>query len=196
MAVDAVSLKKELDNLATNLTERFLDMHRSILADNETKYNHLRSQLELLLGKADSGNINEKKAPKRIVASSESNIVTTNTAEFPNMEGFSEKTINMIKSLGERGVRPTYLSVRCMVDETYYSTISELFRNEHENSPKSAKAKKTGQDTLRGYVAARWWDENKDDKVFKENLQKEMKDWISLMLTSTPANASQAMDNE
>ena len=183
MALDLASLKKELDTLSSNLTERFMDMHRAALADYETKYNHLQSQLQLLLGKSDSGSINEKKPPKRIVASSETNNVAMNTAEFPNMVGFSEKIINIIKSLGERGVRPTYLSVRCMVDESYYLTnITESFRTEHENSAKAAKAKKIGTDALRGYVAARWWDENKDNKTFKDNLQKEMKDWIGLRI--------------
>ena len=180
------------------LTNSMLDLHRTTLADNETKYQHVLSQLHLLLGKSDT-NVVEKKAPKRVVSSTESCVPSNGTsdAEFPHLVGLSEKNINTIKSFNKRRVRTTYLKVRAAVDPAWYnSTIPEEFRTEHENSTKAEKAKKVGMESLREYVATQWWDANKGDKTFEENVKKEMNEWIDMMLTATPAAAAAVMDNE
>ena len=198
MSTELVALfKKELDAMHTSLTEAQLDMLRTILADTDTKYNHILSQINLLLGKSDSGGA-DKKAPKRVVASTESCVTANGTSgvDFPNMAGLSEKNINAIKGLKKRGMRNAYLKIRCAVDLQYYtSSITEDFRNEHENSTKAEKAKKVGQEALREYVATQWWDLRKDDKTFKDDVQKEMKEWIDKMHETTTVAAS-AMDNE
>ena len=51
-------------------------------------------------------------------------------------------------------------------------------------------------ESLREYVATQWWDANKGDKTFEENVKKEMNEWIDMMLTATPAAAAAVMDNE
>jgi hypothetical protein len=196
MAVELATLKKELDALKTSLTDSVLDMQRTLLADMDTKYNHILSQLQLLLGKSDvsSSGGGEKKPPKRVVASTES--TTSSEAEYPNLVGIAEKYVNTLKGFIKRRVRTTYLKIRAALDEPWYSsTIPEEFRNEHENSTKAEKAKKVGPESLREYVATQWWDANKGDKTYEENVKKEMNEWVDTMLKTTTMSAP-VMDNE
>lgn len=199
MAFDMATLKKELDTLKTNLTDNVLDMQRTLLADMDTKYNHILSQMQLLLGKSDvsSSGGGEKKLPKRVVASTETSNSASSEAEYPKLVGLAEKYVNTIKGFIKRRVRTTYLKVRAALDESWYSsTISEEFRNEHENSPKADKAKKAGLESLREYVATQWWDDNKGDKTYEENIKKEMNDWVDMMLTTNTTASAPVMDNE
>lgn len=196
MAFDMTALKKELDTLKTSLTDSVLDMQRTLLADMDTKYNHILSQMQLLLGKSDvsSSGGGEKKPPKRVVASTES--ATSSEAEYPNLVGIAEKYVNTLKGFIKRRVRTTYLKIRAALDESWYSsTIPEEFRNEHENSTKAEKAKKVGPESLREYVATQWWDANKGDKTYEENVKKEMNEWVDTMLKTTTTSAP-VMDNE
>lgn len=196
MAFDMAALKKELDTLKSNVTDSVLDMQRTLLADMDTKYNHILSQIQLLLGKSDVSSI-EKKLPKRVVASTESSNAASSDAEYPKLVGIAEKYVNTIKGFIKRRVRTTYLKIRAALDEPWYSSIiPEDFRNEHENSAKAEKAKKVGPESLREYVATQWWDANKGDKTYEENIKKEMNEWVDMMLTTNTTTSAPVMDNE
>jgi hypothetical protein len=196
MSIDAAMLTKAMEKLTADLTEILLDNQRALLADIETKNSNLTAQLQLLLNKSDSGGGSaEKKLPKRVVATT---TVANTTVEFPNMVGFSDANIKAINSLNERRTRNVYIKKRCAVDEAYYATIPESFRSEHENatSAPAEKAKKAGAETLREFVASKWWDSRKSDKSFLVEITKEMGEWIEFMHATTPAAPVAAMDNE
>lgn len=198
MAFDMAALKKELDTLKSNVTDSVLDMQRTLLADMDTKYNHILSQIQLLLSKSDSiSGGGEKKPPKRVVASTESSNAVSSDAEYPKLVGIAEKYVNTLKGFIKRRVRTTYLKIRAALDEPWYSsTIPEEFRSEHENSTKAEKAKKVGPESLREYVATQWWDANKGDKTYEENIKKEMNEWVDMMLTTNTTTSAPVMDNE
>jgi hypothetical protein len=200
MAFSLADLKTALDAMAAKITEVVLDAHKSELADNDAKYNHLLSQVQLLLGKAENGGGGgaEKKAVKRIVAAAEpSNTSTGTTSEYPNLNGIADKYVTTIKSFLKRRVRNTYLKVRAALDTAWYeSTIPDEFRTEHENSNKAEKAKKAGVEALREYVAAQWWEKNKGVKSYEEDVKKEMNTWIEMMLQTSAAVEPTAMENE
>ena len=199
MAFDMAALKKELDTLKSNVTDSVLDMQRTLLADMDTKYNHILSLIQLLLGKSDvsSSGGGEKKPPKRVVASTESSNAVSSDAEYPKLVGIAEKYVNTLKGFIKRRVRTTYLKIRAALDEPWYSsTIPEEFRSEHENSTKAEKAKKVGPESLREYVATQWWDANKGDKTYEENIKKEMNEWVDMMLTTNTTASAPVMDNE
>lgn len=198
MAFDMAALKKELDTLKSNVTDSVLDMQRTLLADMDTKYNHILSQIQLLLSKSDSiSGGGEKKPPKRVVASTESSNAVSSDAEYPKLVGIAEKYVNTLKGFIKRRVRTTYLKIRAALDEPWYSsTIPEEFRSEHENSTKAEKAKKVGPESLREYVATQWWDANKGDKTYEENIKKEMNEWVDMMLTTNTTASAPVMDNE
>ena len=198
MAFDMAALKKELDTLKSNVTDSVLDMQRTLLADMDTKYNHILSQIQLLLSKSDSiSGGGEKKPPKRVVASTESSNAVSSDAEYPKLVGIAEKYVNTLKGFIKRRVRTTYLKIRAALDEPWYSSIiPEDFRNEHENSAKAEKAKKVGPESLREYVATQWWDANKGDKTYEENIKKEMNEWVDMMLTTNTTASAPVMDNE
>jgi hypothetical protein len=196
MAVDAAALAKAMKDLMAELTETLLDNQRVLLADMETKYNNLSAQLQLLLNRADTGGSADKKPPKRVVAVATEN-TTESTAKYPNLAGLSEANVKAINSLQNRGTRNTYLKKRCAVDVPFYNTIPEDFRTEHENSSKAEKAKKSGDEALREFVAAQWWDKNKTDKDFLASVKKEMDEWVEFMhATNSVSTPSAAMENE
>jgi len=199
MALSAAELSKAIKELSDNLSEMVLDNQRILLADLETKFNSLSAQVQLLLSKSDtggSGGSAEKKAPKRVTAATTTESTTESTSTYPNMVGLSEARVKAIKSLLTRSARNTYMKNRAAVDLAYYNEIPESFRTEHENSPKAEKAKKGGEETLREFVAAQWWDHNKADKDFLNIVKKQMDEWIAFMNETTAAAPSAAMDNE
>ena len=199
MALSAAELSKAIKELSDNVSEMMLDNQRILLADLETKFNSLSAQVQLLLSKSDtggSGGSAEKKAPKRVTAATTTESTTESTSTYPNMVGLSEARVKAIKSLLTRSARNTYMKNRAAVDLAYYSEIPESFRTEHENSAKAEKAKKGGEETLREFVAAQWWDHNKADKDFLNIVKKEMDDWIKFMNETTAAAPSVAMENE
>lgn len=199
MALSAAELSKAIKELSDNLSEMVLDNQRILLADLETKFNSLSAQVQLLLSKSDtggSGGSAEKKAPKRVTAATTTESTTESTSTYPNMVGLSEARVKAIKSLLTRSARNTYMKNRAAVDLAYYNEIPESFRTEHENSAKAEKAKKGGEETLREFVAAQWWDHNKADKDFLNIVKKQMDEWIAFMNETTAAAPSAAMDNE
>ena len=202
MALSVAELSKAMKDLSDNLSEMVLDNQRILLADLETKFNSLSAQVQLLLSKSDnggSGGSAEKKAPKRVTAATAA-ATTENTTEststYPNMVGLSDARVKAIKSLGIRGNRAIFMKNRAAVDLAYYNEIPESFRTEHENSAKAEKAKKGGEETLREFVAAQWWDHNKADKDFLNIVKKQMDEWIAFMNETTAAAPSAAMENE
>lgn len=199
MALSAADLSKAFKDLGDSMSEMVLDNQRILLADLETKFNSLSAQVQLLLSKSDtggSGGSAEKKAPKRVTAATTTESTTESTSTYPNMAGLSDARVKAIKSLGIRGNRAIYIKNRAAVDLAYYNAIQESFRTEHENSPKAEKAKKGGDETLREFVAAQWWDHNKADKDFLNIVKKEMDDWVAVMNETTAATPSAAMENE
>ena len=199
MALSAADLSKAIKELSDNLSEMVLDNQRILLADLETKFNSLSAQVQLLLSKSDtggSGGSAEKKAPKRVTAATTTESTTESTSTYPNMVGLSEARVKAIKSLLTRSARNTYMKNRAAVDLAYYNEIPESFRTEHENSAKAEKAKKGGEETLREFVAAQWWDHNKADKDFLNIVKKQMDEWIAFMNETTAAAQSAAMENE
>lgn len=199
MALSAAELSKAIKELSDNLSEMVLDIQRILLADLETKFNSLSAQVQLLLSKSDTGGSAgsaEKKAPKRVTAATTTESTTESTSTYPNMAGLSEARVKAIKSLGIRGNRAIYIKNRAAVDLAYYNEIPESFRTEHENSAKAEKAKKGGEETLREFVAAQWWDHNKADKDFLNIVKKQMDEWIAFMNETTAAAPSAAMENE
>ncbi len=199
MALSAADLSKAIKELSDNLSEMVLDNQRILLADLETKFNSLSAQVQLLLSKSDtggSGGSAEKKAPKRVTAATTTESTTESTSTYPNMVGLSEARVKAIKSLLTRSARNIYMKNRAAVDLAYYNEIPESFRTEHENSAKAEKAKKGGEETLREFVAAQWWDHNKADKDFLNIVKKQMDEWIAFMNETTAAAQSAAMENE
>ena len=199
MALSAAELSKAIKDLSDNLSEMVLDNQRILLADLETKFNSLSAQVQLLLSKSDTGGSAgsaEKKAPKRVTAATTTESTTESTSTYPNMVGLSEARVKAIKSLLTRSARNTYMKNRAAVDLVYYNEIPESFRTEHENSAKAEKAKKGGDETLREFVAAQWWDHNKADKDFLNIVKKQMDEWIAFMNETTAAAPSAAMENE
>ena len=199
MALSAAELSKAIKELSDNFSEMMLDNQRILLADLETKFNSLSAQVQLLLSKSDtggSGGSADRKAPKRVTAATTTESTTESTSTYPNMVGLSEARVKAIKSLLTRSARNTYMKNRAAVDLVYYNEIPESFRTEHENSAKAEKAKKGGEETLREFVAAQWWDHNKADKDFLNIVKKQMDEWIAFMNETTAAAPSAAMENE